>query len=108
MLRRLESNHDVLVTLEEHSQRGGFGSAVLEELAQNDIRFAKVRIAGVPDHFVTFGSRQELLAECRLDVAGIVAQGVFARFGVFHAAPALVRQGMALDPMVASPGRAPT
>ncbi|HLU49641.1 MAG TPA: transketolase C-terminal domain-containing protein, partial [Planctomycetota bacterium] len=72
MLRRLSMNHDVLVTLEEHNLMGGFGSAVLEALADHEIGFRRVKRLGIPDRFVTFGSREELLAELEIDTASIV------------------------------------
>ena len=72
LLGRLASTHDVLVTLEEHNRSGGFGSAVVEAISDNDIRFQRVHRLGVPDRFVTFGSRAELLAELELDAASLV------------------------------------
>jgi 1-deoxy-D-xylulose-5-phosphate synthase len=71
LLRRLAATHRVLVTLEEHVLMGGFGSAVVEALADGGITFEKVLRIGVPDRFVTFGSRQKLLEECELDAVAI-------------------------------------
>lgn len=77
MLRRLAENHDVLVTAEEHNLMGGFGGAVVEALADHDIAFRRVRRLGVPDRFVSFGNRSQLLDECGLDapaIAKVVAE----------------------------------
>ena len=71
-LARLAETHDVLVTLEEHNLSGGFGSAVCEALSDNDIRFSKVHRVGIPDRFITFGSRQQLLEECQIDTRSLV------------------------------------
>jgi 1-deoxy-D-xylulose-5-phosphate synthase len=71
MLRRLAEKHDTLVTLEEHNLSGGFGSAVAEAIVDNGIRFRCVRRIGIPDRFVSFGSRAELMAECGIDGPGI-------------------------------------
>jgi 1-deoxy-D-xylulose-5-phosphate synthase len=44
----------VLVTVEEHSAAGGFGSAVLELLAEAGLR-VPVRTLGIPDMLVEHG-----------------------------------------------------
>ena len=77
VLRSLASKHHTLVTLEEHALPGGFGSAVCERLADLDITFSRVVRLGVPDRFQTFGSREQLLADCGLDaksIAGTVSK----------------------------------
>jgi 1-deoxy-D-xylulose-5-phosphate synthase len=50
---------DVIITLEDHVLKGGFGSAVLEELSDMDIRTPVVRI-GYPDAFVEHGNPSKL------------------------------------------------
>ena len=67
-----------LVTLEEHVVMGGAGSAVNEYLLNESPRFQAqpVRITniGIPDRFIAHGSPAEQLADCGLDVAGVVAR----------------------------------
>ncbi|MFO0981559.1 MAG: 1-deoxy-D-xylulose-5-phosphate synthase [Planctomycetota bacterium] len=63
----------LLVTLEDAAQRGGFGSAVLESLAE-DGDAGKVRVIGVPDRFIEHGSNQELL-----DVVGMTPEKIVLR-----------------------------
>ena len=63
-----------LVTLEENSLMGGFGSAVLESLNQAGITSARVLRLGLPDKFIEQGSRDQLLASLGLDPAGIAEQ----------------------------------
>ena len=46
---------------------------MLEHLASLDID-TPVRLIGLPDEFVEHGSREELLAHCRLDPEGIRGQ----------------------------------
>jgi hypothetical protein len=70
-LSDLSRKHQTLVTLEEHTLFGGFGSAVLEKLADQGISFARVVRLGVPDRFQTFGPREQLLADCGLDAQSI-------------------------------------
>jgi 1-deoxy-D-xylulose-5-phosphate synthase len=73
LLRKLSLNHQTLVTVEEGSLLGGFGSAVAEELLDREIRFDRVLRLGLQDRFITFGSRAQLLKECGLDAAAIAA-----------------------------------
>lgn len=64
-----------LVTLEENSLVGGFGSAVLEavnDLKGNSDSDLRVLRLGLPDCFVEQGTRDELLSALGLDVTGIV------------------------------------
>jgi len=71
LLRELAKKHRVLYTLEEGALPGGFGSGVIEALADEGIRFERISRFGVPDRFVTFGAREKLLEECGLDVDSI-------------------------------------
>ncbi|MDQ0188370.1 1-deoxy-D-xylulose-5-phosphate synthase [Alicyclobacillus cycloheptanicus] len=64
-----------MVTIEEASLAGGFGSAVLEVLADHG-RSAEVLRKGIPDHFVEHGSRSELLAQLGLTKEALVADAL--------------------------------
>jgi len=59
-----------VVTMEENTVAGGFGSAVAELLHQQRIG-APVLCLGIPDGFVDHGSREELLAGIGLDAESI-------------------------------------
>jgi 1-deoxy-D-xylulose-5-phosphate synthase len=63
----------LVVTVEEGTLEGGFGSALLEaaNAARLDTRHI-VRL-GIPDHFVEHGERAELLHDLGLDVDGLCA-----------------------------------
>jgi 1-deoxy-D-xylulose-5-phosphate synthase len=61
-----------VVTVEEHSAMGGFGSAVLEALAAAGVS-VPVRVLGVPDRIVEHGKPEAQLASFGLDAAGIAA-----------------------------------
>ena len=67
------ANLPFVVTVEEAALAGGFGSAVLEAAATAGVDATHVRRLGIPDQFVEHGERGELLADLRLDAAGIVA-----------------------------------
>ena len=71
ILRDLSRDHHTLITLEEHALHGGFGSAVLEKLADLDISFSRVIRMGIPDRFQTFGAREKIMAELGIDANGI-------------------------------------
>jgi len=65
---------DFVVTVEEATLAGGFGSAVLEAAADAGVDASGVRRLGIPDHYVEHGERDELLADLGLDVAAMVTR----------------------------------
>ena len=73
LVKLLSESHDLLVTVEENAIMGGAGSGVLEEL-QRLKRPMPVLQIGLPDEFIKHGEQKEILAELRLDSAGILAQ----------------------------------
>jgi len=62
-----------VITVEESTLCGGFGSACLEAVSRAGIGSHRVRCLGIPDRFIEHGSRDELLADLGLDAAGLVA-----------------------------------
>jgi len=63
-----------VVTVEDHSIAGGFGSAVLETAQELGLPIARVVRLGIPtDRFIAHGSRAGQLAECGIDATGIAA-----------------------------------
>ena len=71
----LAGSHRLIVTAEEAYLAGGFGSAVLELLEENNLQDqVKVVRMGVPDVIVTHGDAKNLLAEYGLDADGIYNQ----------------------------------
>ncbi len=67
LIASLVEEHDVLVTVEENVLAGGFGSAVVEHLADNDL-FGEARVLriGLPDRYVTHGKPALLREEVGL------------------------------------------
>ncbi len=63
----------LVLTVEEGALMGGFGSAVLEACSEAGIDASRVRRLGVPDRYVEHGTRDELLADLKLDADGIAA-----------------------------------
>ena len=62
-----------IVTVEEGVLAGGFGSSILELLNDKKIYNVPVLRMGINDNFVEQGTRAELLSECKLTSADIVA-----------------------------------
>ncbi len=69
-IKQLSLSHDLLVTIEDHSVKGGAGSAVSEYLHQNGIQIPLLML-GIPDKWIEHASRQQQLRMCSLDQAGI-------------------------------------
>ncbi|ETT59366.1 1-deoxy-D-xylulose-5-phosphate synthase [Paenibacillus sp. FSL R7-277] len=63
-----------MVVLEEASQAGSLGSAVLEFFAEHEIYDAHVHLMGVPDIFVEHGSIKEQRQETGLTVEAVCAR----------------------------------
>jgi 1-deoxy-D-xylulose-5-phosphate synthase len=85
LIASLASAHDVLVTVEENVLAGGFGSAVIEHLADGDL-LGDLRVLrfGLPDRYVTHGKPALLREEVGLTpeaVAESVAEAVLAPRG---------------------------
>ena len=72
LLEELARTQPVLVTLEENTLRGGFGSGVHEHLAEAGIGTGALHHFGIPDRFVTHGSVGQLLEEVGLSPARLL------------------------------------
>jgi 1-deoxy-D-xylulose-5-phosphate synthase len=70
----LADRHDRILTLEDHSVMGGFGSAVLEVIAAHGPVRAQVELLGIPDRFFDHQSRRQMLEEAGLDAAAVAAR----------------------------------
>jgi len=62
-----------VITIEEHVLDGGFGSAVLELLADNDAFNCKIRRVGINDTFVEHGPQEILRNAYKVDAAAILS-----------------------------------
>jgi len=71
LLADLAERFDRVMTIEEGTISGGFGSAILEALMEMDIRQPHVRRLGIPDRFIEQGERSLLLRLIGLDAQGI-------------------------------------
>ncbi|WP_425503011.1 1-deoxy-D-xylulose-5-phosphate synthase [Roseospira visakhapatnamensis] len=74
LVRRLATEHEALVIVEEGS-RGGFGAHVLQALAEEGLldNGLKVRSLAMPDRFVEHGKPEQQEADAGYDADGITA-----------------------------------
>jgi 1-deoxy-D-xylulose-5-phosphate synthase len=70
LLHEVFKKFEKVITVEDGTIVGGFGSAVLEFMNANGYK-ADVRILGIPDRIVEHGSPKELHKECGYDAQGI-------------------------------------
>jgi 1-deoxy-D-xylulose-5-phosphate synthase len=70
-----------VITIEEGTLEGGFGSAVLEACNAEGIDTRTLIRLGIPDRFIEHAERGELLADLGLDVEGLcrTARRAFAQ-----------------------------
>lgn len=71
LLRSLLERGIPVITVEDHSIRGGFGSCVLEACNEMGLDTRLVTRMALPDHWVHHGERREQLVETGLDAANI-------------------------------------
>ena len=69
-LDEIASRFNKIITLEESSLKGGFGSGVLEYFAEKNYKNDILRI-GLPDEFIDHGTQKELHAQLGIDAEGI-------------------------------------
>ena len=75
-----------VVTVEENVLAGGFGSAVLEALAEAGLEYTSVHRIGMPDSFIEHGTAADQRRQLNLDADGITSK-VLAAFFPQVAAP---------------------
>jgi 1-deoxy-D-xylulose-5-phosphate synthase len=80
LIRELLEARVPVLTLEDHSVIGGFGSAMLEAAAEMGLDTSRVRVLGLPDSWIYQDERRAQLAEAGLDASGI-ARAVRALLG---------------------------
>lgn len=71
LLHEVFQRYEKILTVEDGTITGGFGSAVLEFMARNNYH-AQVRMLGIPDRIVEHGTLKELHHECGYDANAIV------------------------------------
>lgn len=75
MLHEVFSKFDKIITVEDGTVVGGFGSAILEFMNAHNYK-AEVKILGIPDRLVEHGTLKELHKECGYDAEAIAATAI--------------------------------
>lgn len=70
LLHEVFNRYTKIITVEDGTIVGGFGSAVLEFMSEHNYQ-AQVKMLGIPDRIVEHGSLKELHRECGYDAAAI-------------------------------------
>ncbi|MCK4701555.1 MAG: 1-deoxy-D-xylulose-5-phosphate synthase, partial [Bacteroidales bacterium] len=70
ILHKVFNEFQSVITIEDGTVVGGFGSAVIEFMAEHQYS-SRVKRMGVPDHFIEQGTPGELYHECGFDPKGI-------------------------------------
>lgn len=71
MLHAIFQKFTKVITVEDGCLKGGFGSAILEFMSDNNYT-AKVIRLGIPDEFIEQGTQEELYALCGFDVQSMI------------------------------------
>jgi 1-deoxy-D-xylulose-5-phosphate synthase len=74
MLLELANAGTSMIVMEEASEAGSLGSAVLEFFASQEIYDARVHLMGVPDIFIEHGSVKEQRQQTGLTVEALCAR----------------------------------
>lgn len=75
LLHEVFGKFDKVITVEDGCIQGGFGSAVIEFMVDNEYRASVVRL-GIPDKVVEHGSQPQLYAECQYDADAMVREAI--------------------------------
>ncbi len=70
LLHEVFQNYSMIVTVEDASIVGGFGSAILEFMNEHQYK-ANVKVLGIPDTIIEHGTLKELQHECHYDANAI-------------------------------------
>jgi 1-deoxy-D-xylulose-5-phosphate synthase len=70
MLHEVFKNYSKIITVEDGTVKGGFGSAILEFMAEHNYN-ASIKILGIPDAIIEHGTPKELYNEIGIDANNI-------------------------------------
>ena len=101
LVRSLLSRGIPVLTLEDHSIVGGFGSAVLECAQEDGLDASRLIRHGIPDHWILQDPRPDQLKEVGLDRLGITRM-------IRHAADPAVHERVRLPDQASEPQASPT
>jgi 1-deoxy-D-xylulose-5-phosphate synthase len=70
LLHNIFKEHAAIITLEDGTVKGGFGSGICEFAAQHHYK-PSIRILGIPDTFMEHGTVEELQQICKIDAKSL-------------------------------------
>ena len=71
LLHKILKKFNSIITIEDGCLQGGFGSAILEFISNNNYQTLVKRL-GIPDKFIHHGTQEELQISCNYDTDSIV------------------------------------
>ena len=71
LLHSIFEKFDKIITIEDGTITGGFGSAILEFAQQNNYQNKSIKRLGIPDNFIEHGNTSELMSSIGLDLVNI-------------------------------------
>jgi len=71
LLHSIFNKFEKIITIEDGCLQGGFGSAILEFMANNNYK-SSVKMLGIPDEFIHHGTQEELHKDCYYDTNAII------------------------------------
>jgi 1-deoxy-D-xylulose-5-phosphate synthase len=69
-LKSIFNTFKTIITIEDGTVKGGFGSAILEFASENNYA-SKITVLGIPDEFIEHGTVAELQQYCKIDVKSL-------------------------------------
>ena len=70
LLHEIFNSFETIITIEDGTIKGGFGSAIVEFASENN--YSKpVKVIGIPDTFIEHGTVEELQKICKIDVKSL-------------------------------------
>ncbi len=70
LLNTIFNSFDKIITIEDGTVKGGFGSAILEYASENNYK-GDIKTLGIPDNFIHHGTVTELQKSCGIDILSI-------------------------------------
>jgi len=70
LLHEIFSSFENIITIEDGTIKGGFGSAIVEFASEKNYS-KSIKTLGIPDHFIEHGTVEELQKICKIDVKSI-------------------------------------
>ncbi len=72
LLEKIFKNYSTIITVEDGTIKGGFGSAIAEYMVDNQITDKKIIRLGIPDDIIEHGEQPELYKLCGIDADSIL------------------------------------